>query len=239
MQDTLESLLFLQKLDNDLLAMEHKQKEIPARISAWDKEYEEEIRRLKELKEELQQTNLNQKTMEKELQEGIEQLKKKEARKLDVKTNEEYRALLKEIEFANQANSEMEDKILMLIDEGERLEQAVKEKEKGIKEKEQQRDQAKSQLQRESVDLDKGQARTEKERQRLSSEISEDTVHRYEKIRSMKSGLAVVVVKDNVCPGCNMHIPPQTVNEVLQTGEIRHCPHCQRILYCVLPDDDV
>jgi len=44
-------------------------------------------------------------------------------------------------------------------------------------------------------------------------------------------GLAVVEVKDSVCMGCNMNIPPQLYVEVRKGEEIFTCPQCRRFLF--------
>jgi predicted nucleic acid-binding Zn-ribbon protein len=44
-------------------------------------------------------------------------------------------------------------------------------------------------------------------------------------------GLAVVPVKDAVCHGCNVNLPPQLYNELFRCDSLRFCPNCQRIIY--------
>ena len=50
-------------------------------------------------------------------------------------------------------------------------------------------------------------------------------------VKEMVSGRAIAEVKDAVCLGCNMKIPPQTYNELQRTDRLECCPHCQRIIY--------
>ncbi len=54
---------------------------------------------------------------------------------------------------------------------------------------------------------------------------------RYDRVLAARSGLAVVEVKGGFCEGCHMHVPAQLVIEILKTGSVKVCPHCQRILY--------
>jgi predicted nucleic acid-binding Zn-ribbon protein len=44
-------------------------------------------------------------------------------------------------------------------------------------------------------------------------------------------GIAVTEVKEEVCQGCNMNIPPQLYVEIKSNEEIIQCPQCRRILY--------
>jgi predicted nucleic acid-binding Zn-ribbon protein len=45
------------------------------------------------------------------------------------------------------------------------------------------------------------------------------------------AGLAVIEVKDEICQGCNMNIPPQLFVELKKNEEIYNCPHCRRIIF--------
>jgi predicted nucleic acid-binding Zn-ribbon protein len=54
---------------------------------------------------------------------------------------------------------------------------------------------------------------------------------KYEQVFKRRGGHAVVEVRGGSCAGCHMHIPPQTVIEIIKSGALRVCPSCQRILY--------
>ena len=237
MSNLLQSLLHLQQLDDKLLEMEQNKREFPDQILAWQKEFDEDKKGLEEKKKRQKDATLKQRNLEKELEESNQQLNKKESRKFDVKSNEEYRALLKEIDYTKGVTSKIEDDILMLFEELETLEKSIEEEEKTIQDKERQLRTDKKRLEQEIVSIDLECRNTQEERRKISLEMHKETLDDYEKTRHQRMGQAVVLVHKEVCPGCHMRIPPQTINEVLQTGEIRHCPHCRRILYCELPKD--
>ena len=239
MSDTLRSLLALQRLDDTLLDMERRLHDIPDQIQTLEKTFEEETQRLEEEKKRLKEAALRQRSLDKQLEEGAEQLRKKEGRKVEVKTNEEYWALLKEINFVKEANSKIEDEILMLLEQIEGLEKSIKAKEKQLQLRERELRAEKERLAKDVEDIDRKYQETRELRQRLCSEVPKDMLAVYEKIRTQRARQAVVVVHGEVCPGCHMRIPPQTINEVLLTGEIRQCPYCRRILYCELSEQRV
>ena len=55
---------------------------------------------------------------------------------------------------------------------------------------------------------------------------------KYERLRKkFPSGDVLVPMKDEVCTGCNMHLRPQIVNEILQGHKIHSCQHCGRLLF--------
>ena len=68
-------------------------------------------------------------------------------------------------------------------------------------------------------------------RDRLASGIEARMRRHYDNVLSKRGGQAVVEVRAGSCSGCYMRVPPQTLNEIRQTGAIRVCQSCQRILY--------
>jgi hypothetical protein len=229
-------LLSLQKLDNKLSASRQRKKEIPERIQTMEHAFEEEKRRLEEHRQRLKEATLKQRQLEKRLLEGAEERKKKQKRLLEVKTNEEYKALLKEIDYAREADSGTEDEVLALLEEIDTLEKTLTEEERSTREKERGLREEKGRLELEAAEVDRENEILQRERKRVAAELDPAVLEDYEKIRARRAGQAVVTVHKEVCPGCHMHVPPQTINEVLQTGEIRHCPFCLRILYCELEE---
>ncbi len=58
-----------------------------------------------------------------------------------------------------------------------------------------------------------------------------ETISKYEMIKHLHRGVAVVSVWKEVCGGCHMNIPPQQYNDMQKNMEIVHCPNCSRFLY--------
>jgi len=72
----------------------------------------------------------------------------------------------------------------------------------------------------------------EGERPALEAKVQAEMLARYNRIRrQFTSGDVVVPLRDEVCAGCNMHMRPQIVNEILQGHKLHQCQHCGRILY--------
>ncbi len=232
----LQMLLSLQQLDDKLTAFGRKKEEIPKQIKAMEQAYEEEKQALENDRQRLKEAGLKQRQLEKQLLENAEDRKKKQAKLLDVKTNEEYKALLKEIEYAKQADSNTEDAILDVLEEIDALQKTLEEREETVRESERKLKEEARRLELEIVDVEKEHRLLQGERTRVAAELAPEVLEEYETLRRHRAGQAVVTVRREVCPGCNMHVPPQTINEVLQTGEIRHCPYCRRILYCELEE---
>jgi len=239
LSNALKILLELQQLDDNLLKTEQRHRDIPQQILDCDRQLDEATQKLEQQRRLLKDATGRQRFLEKELLQSNAQLQKKQARRFEAKSNVEYKALLKEIEYAQNENSKKEDEILMLLDEIDTLGKAVKALEQLVNDKQEQTQLEKHRLVQEGVKISHLRETLLQHRNSVRNSLENDIVDKYEQIRTKRQGHAVVVVKGDVCPGCHLGVPPQTVNEVLQTGEIRNCPHCLRILYCVLPDENV
>jgi hypothetical protein len=74
-------------------------------------------------------------------------------------------------------------------------------------------------------------AREQEARSSIADQLEDRIRQRYEQVFKRRGGHAVVEVRGGSCAGCHMHIPPQTVIEIMKSGALRVCPSCQRILY--------
>ena len=74
-------------------------------------------------------------------------------------------------------------------------------------------------------------AELEKEEKKITPDLDEEILFKFERIIKSKSGLGIVPIHDQVCTGCHMQLPPQFVNDVRKSESIMFCPYCSRILY--------
>jgi uncharacterized protein len=72
----------------------------------------------------------------------------------------------------------------------------------------------------------------EAERPKIATGVELDLIAKYERLRrKFPSGDVLVPMTNEVCTGCNMHLRPQIVNEILQGHKIHGCQHCGRLLF--------
>jgi len=65
----------------------------------------------------------------------------------------------------------------------------------------------------------------------VSKGISQPVFMRYEFIRVRLEHPVIVAVKDGICSGCNIAIPPQSFIELQRGQQILSCPNCQRLIF--------
>ncbi|MDR7870158.1 MAG: C4-type zinc ribbon domain-containing protein [Tissierellaceae bacterium] len=74
----------------------------------------------------------------------------------------------------------------------------------------------------------------ESQRNNIIPKIDDKILNRYEKTR-VKRGKGIVSVNDNICGGCNMHIPTYLMRDLIKGDDIIYCESCGRLLYYIAP----
>jgi len=150
-----------------------------------------------------------------------------------VTRNKEYQAILKEIEEIKKANSRIEDQTIECLDQIDAAETEVKEKEKEFLVEESDVNEQKAVFEADANSERQALNELLVQRDEVSAKIEPELIKQYELIKSYSRGIAIVQVKDCICMGCNMNIPPQMYNELHRENEMKTCPHCHRMLYVI------
>lgn len=231
MKEQLFLLIELQKIDTSIGKMIIRKKEIPEKIKKMEEEFTLYTSNMQKEREKINELNKNHKEKEEKLKRGLDSMKKTKDRLFDVKTNKEYQAILKEIETIKEKNSETEDEIINSMEELENLRSLLRTKEKEFETFQQQYEENKKKLIDEKTLLEENYQKYQQNIREVASKLPRSLLKRYETIKGIGNGLAVVSVWKEVCSGCHMNIPPQLYNELQKNLEIHSCPNCNRIIY--------
>jgi len=148
-----------------------------------------------------------------------------------VKTNKEYQSSLKEIDEIKAINSKIEDEMLQYLENIETSEKNIQKNKESYSILAEKLKQKKEIIIKESEQGRKNVAQFEEEWKTISKKIDPKLLKIFSVVKEKVSGRAIAAVKNAVCLGCNMQIPPQTYNELQRTDRLEFCPHCQRIIY--------
>jgi uncharacterized protein len=162
--------------------------------------------------------------------------KKTQAKLRSVKTNREYQSLLKEIEEEKAKNSETEDKMIECLDRMDEIEKIIAKKKDEYVQISHNIMNEKEIIKQESEQLRITLSKLDKEREKVSRMIDPELLKKYLIIKKQNpSELAVVPVKNALCHGCHVNLPPQLYNELFLGDSLKFCPNCQRIIYLKNP----
>jgi hypothetical protein len=85
---------------------------------------------------------------------------------------------------------------------------------------------------RETVERLSGEIERERgERGGLVKDLDDELRRKYEMIFSRRGGVAVVEIREGICQGCRMRVPPQLFNQIQRNEQVFLCPSCQRMLF--------
>ncbi|MDD5170654.1 MAG: C4-type zinc ribbon domain-containing protein [Syntrophales bacterium] len=231
MKEELRLLIELQKIDTDISKINAKKKDLPLRLARLEDTFTAFKATVQDAESSLEDVNKRHKEAEGKLKKAVEGLRKAKERLHEVKTNKEYNAVLKEIEGMEKKNGEIEEEIIHLFDEIDARKADLKVREQGLAEEQKQYEISRTELQQQ-IDAIASELQEMMDREAsLRKTIPPDPLRKYETIKNIGSGIAVVSVWKELCDGCHMNIPPQMYNELFNSDELVLCPHCNRIIY--------
>lgn len=236
-REELNKLLELQDKDILIFHIERRIKNIPVEIEQLEEEIKEIKNGIKEEEEKITAMDKRLKDYFFEIEDIESMINKFEQDKLRVRTNEEYRAIEKEIGEVKKKKSKIEEEALDLMekieDEKKKFEDFKKKGEVKIKEFEG----TIENLKKESDSLKEELPIKRDERLRISKRVKDQYLEVYERVRSIRGNPVVVPVKNGACGGCHAFVPTQKIDYLIKTKGIDTCEHCGRILY--IPEEDL
>ena len=224
-------LVHLQTIDSEIYILKSEKELKPKEIEAIDLAFLEKKKHLAALEEALLNLQKQRKDKELELASKEENIKKLQTQLYQLKTNKEYQAMLQQIEGEKANSSVIEDSILQLFDQTDKIKNDIAQEKQKLQEEEKVSSEQKKNIQQRIKEIDDRLAQLEAQRKQILPDVEQKMLVQYERILHNRDGLAIVSVKDNSCQGCNMYVPAQVINLIKMYERIITCEVCNRILY--------
>lgn len=224
-------LIKLQALDIEIFKLKREKEVKPREIEPIQLHINSLNSQLKESEEKLKALQVRQKEKEIDLQTKEADVKKLTLQLYSVKTNKEYAAMQKQIEGFKADNSLLEEEIIKIMDELDKVAADISNRKKELLLEENRFKELSDKVRQEVERLDLNLAQLYSERQRLIPSVEKPILSQYERILHNKDGLALVPVEHGTCQGCYMGLPPQVINEIKMAERLLCCESCTRILY--------
>jgi hypothetical protein len=231
LKSQLGSLIKLQAIDTQIYGLRSEKAAKPVEIKALEDSFEIKKAYMAELDK--KSLDLTKKKKDKELELASKEAAsvKLQGQLYSLKTNKEYQVMLQQIQDAKADVSVIEDNILEVLDEMDKLKSKVDEERLKIKEEEKLFISEKGKIEARIKEIDDRLSQLDTNRKQAVVDIDPKILSQYERILTSRDGLAIVTVKDNSCGGCNMFVPPQVINLIKMYGRIITCETCNRMLY--------
>lgn len=231
MQENIRLLIELQEADSTIIRKKAVIDSLPSKLSSAEKLFKEIQSLYEKEKQKCELLEKKKKDRERGIEDINEKIKKTKAHALNIKTNKEYQAHLKEIETIEKERYAIEDEILSFMEAIEAAAKEVKAEELKMKAEKDKVEAFRKEVAEETAEAEKELGELKVRRIAIADKIDPDVYSNYMALLEKCNGLAVVEARDEICQGCNMNIPPQMFVELKKNIEIIQCQQCDRILY--------
>jgi len=231
LNQNLSSLIELQKLDLRVAEIIEQRLKIPERLHQVETPLREANQALLEATTALDALVKERRVYEREVEVQDAHNDKMRARLSEIKTNKEYQAHLFELQMANKKKSEIEDKVLACMEKIEQLQRTITEAQAKVKGVEQTFQQEKQVLDELDRTLSAQLSDLEAQQRDRASHVERGLLERYTRLKNSRKDHALAAIRNGMCSGCRLQIPPQLIAEVKRSQDLHTCPYCRRMLY--------
>jgi uncharacterized protein len=232
MNSDLANLIELQHADAEIARLKAEIAALPKKVAVIEEKLAGSKAQLEAAKAALKADETNRRKYEGEIQNLRQKISKYRDQMLAVKTNQEYRALGTEVEFAEKGISGFEDKILETMLDADDRDRDLKRAEADLKAHTAEIDKEKADARATTAEDEKALAEWNAKRDEYRKGVSADILRHYDRVLTFR-GSAIAEARDHKCSVCQVMLRPQIYSDVMTNEKIIVCDSCNRILYFV------
>jgi hypothetical protein len=226
----IENLLRLQEADKEIRRLQDEVAELPKRVAVIERKLAGTQAQLEKAQAAVKADEATRRKYDTAIADLRGKISKYRDQSLDVKTNDQYKALLHEIQFAEREIAATEDKILELMLNADTRDKEVKAAQAELKAEAAEIEKEKNEARQRTAEDEKQLTDWRAKRDQMRSGVNEDLLRHYERVSKFR-GSGIAEVMDHKCMGCQVMLRPQTYNDVRTGQQTVVCDSCQRVLY--------
>lgn len=226
----LDDLLLLQETDIRIRQLSTRFDMIPSEIQKIDNEIAKDEENLAKAKTSGDSLSLEIKSVESDIMaqnDVIDKLRKQSAM---VKKNDEYKAMMSEINTALAKISNFETRELELMDSIDETKKEWRRLEKICSDRTVELESEKEDLVELEGTLKKEIAQVSSGRPGLEKEIDDEVLGLYTRLLGKGVGLPLAAVHNGICGNCHLQLTPQTINRARKAEQVP-CENCGHLLH--------
>lgn len=227
----IEQLVALQLVDDEILGITSELDEAPKEVEALQERFDALENQRNRFLEKIDHLKAQEKRINSEIENDSLKVKKSKSKLMLVGNTKEYHAMMREMDNLEKLNRLREEEKFALSEELERQQMAVSDMDERYSLIKEELEAKKTSLKERVEEANKVLEKLDKKRNIAGKEVPTPILNRYEFIRSRLENPVIVSVKEGVCYGCHIAIPPQSYIELQKGQQILSCPNCQRLIY--------
>ena len=235
MHPDIHKLIDLQQVDSRIAALKAEIATLPAEVQQIEARLAVSRVRVEAVQAAIKADEASRRKHESDIQDQQQKISKYRDQSLAVKTNQEYKALLSEIEQAEAGIRKLEDNILEIMVAADTRKEELKQAETALKANTAGVEKEKEHARQQTSEDEKQLAELNVQRQELRTNINDDALRHYDRVLKLRHSALSAVHDDQMCSVCRVMLRPQVYQDVIKGEEMVYCDSCQRILYFVPP----
>ncbi len=233
MSTNVEKLLVIQDRDRKISRLVREINELPARRKLIEAQLDAHKEALEQAEEVIRKKNLEQKELDAEVDKRKERIQKLRQQQFEVKNNDDYRALQRQIEEINKEIEEIEERELAVMEATEAASAVRNEKTRALKSEQAVVNEELDTFKQRAANVEKELIDLKTERSELVKDVDPEWLSRYDRVYKHHGDYALVTVEHNTCGGCHMKLPPQMAHDARKLDSMTSCMYCGRLLYFI------
>ncbi len=235
MNSDLEKLIDLQQVDSRVAALRSEIAALPKHVKEIEAKLANAKAKVEAAHAAMKADEVTRRKHEGDIQDQQQKISKYRDQSLNVKTNQEYKALMEEIKFAEEKVAASEDKILEIMVAADARQEGLKRAEAELKADTAENDQEKESARLRTAEDENELAGLTEQRKQLRSGINEDVLRHYDRVLKLRGSALAAVYEDEFCSGCRVMLRPQVFQDVMSNEQFVTCDFCNRIMYYIPP----
>jgi predicted nucleic acid-binding Zn-ribbon protein len=230
-RDHLLSLLRIQELALEIARANETLEHAPQRIEQIEGQFRERNAEYVALKERHDELDADQRTRSGELTELEARRKKFMEDLMEVKTQREYAAMLKEIDSVKAQISDHEESILKDMEEIEKLKVELETNSEHIEKEREAVDKERAEVEAEAASARELIEAKGSERAGFESKLPAEMLKTLRRLEPTRQGIFLTKAENATCQSCFVRVRPQMFQEIRQAQVVHTCGNCRRFLY--------
>ncbi len=230
MENRLRLFYSLQLIDIELDELQEMKGDLPQIVADLSETIKNKLARKKELEETSKKSILSRDQADIDIITLKEKIEKYKTQQFQVKTNKQYDALAREIDYSQEKITKLQKEMDSFEGQAENSKEDIEKITPEIEKLQSELSSRKKELAAVNKEHEDEELELKRRREKIVAKVSKSDLQLYERIRRAKDGKAVVPVLRNSCGGCYNRVTPQRILELRKNSAIITCERCGRIL---------